>query len=525
MMDGCSKAANAVIPTLGPKGRNVLMYQKANIRDAKYSDAPVENAPTMIINDGVTILKSILLPDPVENMGVELMREAASRTNDEAGDGTSTTVLLIQTILQKGYLNLAVGAHPLLLRKGLHAACDLAVSELTRMAKPIQTEKDISMVASLSCQDTQIGEMIGKALHTVGPEGIIQIDDSGRSESSMDILEGIVFEKGFLSPFMATDELQSVAELHHPYILITDTKFENSRDLIPILIQVAETGRGCLIICDGIEGDALGLIRKNRQEGDMDIVGVTAPLYGEGRQWRMEDMAIQTGGTFITKEMGMDVRKCTLEMLGTAEYVKVTKQQTVITGAGGDPAAVEDRIRELRYLVDHTEYEFNRERYQERLAKFVSGVAKIDIGGTTEAEIKELRFRAEDAVVAAKVALESGIVPGGGNAYLGVLPALRNLSETQEGDIKTGMQILMYALEMPARQILRNAGLDDSEIIGTLKKYKPSMGYNIFTGEYSDLYEAGIIDPLKVSVTALESAVSAASTILTTEAGVAAPAS
>ncbi|MCC8150699.1 MAG: chaperonin GroEL [Lachnospiraceae bacterium] len=525
MIDGCAKAAKAVKATMGPVGRNVLMYQKANLHDAKYSDAPRKDTPAMVINDGLTILKSILLPDPAEEMGVELMRDAAEKTNDAAGDGTSTTVLLVQTILQEGYRHLAAGAHPLLLRRGLHAACDLAVSELEHMAKPISTEADISMVATVSCQDRNIGQMIGKALQTIGTEGVIQIDDSGRPTSTIEILEGIVFDRGFFSPLMATDEAQMAAELYNPYILITDTQFENSQDLVPILIQIAETGRGCLIICNGLEGDAMGLILKNKVEGDMDIVCVPAPLYGEGRQWRMEDMAIQTGGTFITKEMGMDVRKCTLEMLGTAEYVKVTKHQTVITGAGGDPAAVEDRIRELRYLVDHTEYEFNRERYQERLAKFVSGVAKIDIGGTTEAEIKELRFRAEDAVIAAQSALESGIVPGGGNAYLGVLPALRDLSETQEGDIKTGIQILMYALEMPARQILRNAGLDDGEIIGTLKRNAPSTGYNIFTDEYSDLYEAGIIDPLKVSVTALESAVSAASTILTTEAGVAAPAS
>ncbi|MCD8045824.1 MAG: chaperonin GroEL [Clostridiales bacterium] len=519
MIDGCAKAAEAVKATMGPVGRNVLMYQKANLRDAKYSDAPGKDTPTMVINDGVTILKSILLPDPAENMGVELMRNAAEKTNDAAGDGTSTTVLLVQTILQEGYRHLAAGAHPLLLRKGLHAACDLAVSELEHMAKPVSSGNDISMVATVSCQDEKVGQMIGKALQTIGLEGVIQIDDSGRPTTTMEILEGIVFDRGFFSPLMATDEMQTMAELHNPYILITDTKFENSQDLIPILIQIAETGRGCLIICDSLEGDAMGLILKNKMEGDMDIVCVPALLYGEGRQWRMEDMAVQTGASYISKDFGIDIRKATLEMLGTAEYVKVTRHQTVITGAGGDPAAVENRVRELRYLVNHTEYDFNRERYQERLAKFVSGVAKIDIGGTTEAEIRELRFRAEDAVVAVRAALESGIVPGGGSAYLGVLPALQKLAERRERDVKTGIQVLMRALEMPARQILRNAGLDDGEMLGSLKKSAPAVGYNVADGQYTDMYAAGIIDPLKVSKTALQSAVSAASTILTAEAG------
>ena len=519
LVSGMDKVADAVKVTLGPKGRNVIMYQKASLRDTEYSDRAQKGAHALVTNDGVTIAKAIVLPNPAENMGAELIKEAAIKTNDTAGDGTTTATVLAQAILKEGVRNLAAGAHPMALRKGITGAAEAAIEQLIATAKSVDSQDALSCIAAISCQDTSLGEMIGEAIYRVGLEGVVQVEDSGKAETTLDVMEGIVFERGFLSPLMATDEHQTFAELHNPYILLYDGKIENPQDLIPILIQVAETDRSCLILSDGVEGEAMGLILRNKLEGDLDIVCVTAPLYGEGREWRLDDMAVQTGGTFISKKMGLTLQEATLDMLGTAAYVKVTKNQTVITGPGGDPEAVEARVKELKYMAAHTDYEFNRKRYEERLAKFVSGVAKIDVGGRTEPELWERKMRAEDAVNAARAAYEEGIVAGGGIAFLNILPAVRDYADTLEGDEKTGAQILLRALEAPARQIAENADLDGSAVVGRLKEEGVDMGYDAERGVYINLVEAGIIDPVKVSRMALSAAVSVCGTMLTGEAG------
>lgn len=520
MLAGIDKLANTVKVTIGPKGRNVAMYQKANVRDADYSDRAQAGAHVLITNDGVTIAKSVALADPVEDMGAQLMKEAAVKTNDGAGDGTTTAIVLAQCILHEAFRNIAAGADPLALRRGIQRAAEVALGELSATARPIATREEIARVATISCQDKALGDMIGEALDAVGLEGVVTVDDSQRLETTLDIMQGIVFERGFISPVMATNELKTEAELHDPYILLCDTKFTDPQDLIPALICAAEDERSILIVSEGVEGEALGLIHTNKTQGDMDIVCVDAPLYGEGRRWRMEDLAVQTGGTYVTKELGLDIRQVTREMLGTAKHVKVTKQRTVIMDGGGDPAAVENKIKELKYLVENTDYEFNQERYRERLAKFVSGVAKIDVGGRTEPEIWEKKMRAEDAVNAARVAYEEGVVAGGGIALLNTVPKLRELAAAMEGDEKTGVMVMIQAVKAPVRQISVNAGLEGGAVVERLLQEAPGIGYDADQDKYIDMFEAGVIDPVKVTRLALECAVSVAATLLTTEAGV-----
>ncbi|MDO4545656.1 MAG: molecular chaperone GroEL [Bacillota bacterium] len=517
-MAGIDKISDAVKVTFGPKGRNVIMYQKANIRDADYSDRAQKGAHALVTNDGVTIAKSIVLPDEAENMGAQLLKEAASRTNEAAGDGTTATIVLAQAILKEGYKNVAAGAHPLLLRNGIKKASALVTEELKKMAKPITTKEEISRVAMVSCQDKALGDMIGEALDSVGLEGVLTIDETGKRETTLDIMEGITFERGFISSQMATDKEQTVAELYDPYILLCDKKFQNPQDLIPALIIAAEDGRDCLVISDGIEGEAMGLIMQNKREGEMNVVGVLAPLYGEGRRWRLEDMAVQTGGVFITEELGMDIRDIKAEMMGTAEYVKVTANRTIITGAGGDPKKIEKRVKELRHLIENTDYDFNRERHEERLAKFVSGIARLDIGGKTEPEIWERKMRAEDAVHAARAAYEEGVVPGGGVALLDTIPKLKAFTETLEGDEKIGAETLLKTLEAPVRQIAINAGADESAVVGNLIAKQQGTGYDAATDSYVPMLETGIADPVKVIRMSLEAAVSVAATLLTGEA-------
>ena len=518
MMGGINKLADAVKVTLGPLGRNVALHQKANVRGADYSDAPAAGAHVLITNDGVTIAKSIVLADPAENLGVQLLREAAVKTNDVVGDGTTTAIVLAQDILQGAFRNIAAGAESMAVRRGLQKAGERAAKALLDAAQPIATEEEIAHVASISCEDEELGAMIAQAIYRVGREGVINIDDSKKTETTLDIQEGIVFEKGFISPVMATDGAQTEAVLRDPYILICDTNFTNPQDILPFLILAAEDERDALVICDGAEGSVLGLIARNKTEGDMNIVCVQAPLYGEGRRWRMEDLAVQTGGAFITKELGMDIRNVTRDMVGTAAYVRVTKNQTIITGGGGDPAAVESRIAELRHIIETTDYEFNRERYRERLAKFVSGVAKIDVGGRTEPEIWEKKMRVEDAVNASRAACEEGVVPGGGIALLDLAPMLFDFADTLSGDEKTGARILAEAVQIPARQILDNAGRDGKSLTASLRG-KRGQGIDVFTGRETDMLAAGVFDPVKVTRLALENAVSVASTVLTAEAG------
>ena len=520
MLAGIDKLADTVKVTLGPRGRNVAMHQKADRQGADYSDRAAAGSPILVTNDGVTIARSIVLADPVENMGAQLIKEVALKTNDGAGDGTTTAIVLAQSLLHEAFRNAAAGADLMALRRGIQSGTAAASAALADMARPVSTREDMARVAAISCADETLGDMIGEALDRVGPEGVVTVENGQRLETALNILEGIVFERGFVSPLMATDEMKTAAELDDPYILLCDKKFTDAQDLIPALMCAAEDDRPILIISDGVEGEALALIHTNKVEGDMDIVCVPAPLYGEGRRWRMEDMAVQTGGVYVTAELGQDVRKVTRDMLGTAKHVKVTRQQTVITGPGGDPAAIEKRVQELRWLVEHTDYEFDRQRHRERLAAFVSGVVRIDVGGRTEPEIWERKMRVEDAVNAARAAREEGVVPGGGIALLNAAPALDALAETLEGDERTGVMALRRAIEAPVRQIAVNAGLDGGAVAARLLREKPGTGYDADGDRYVDMMEAGVIDPVKVTRLALECAVSLTATLLAAEAGV-----
>lgn len=517
MLRGMNQLAEAVKPTLGPNGRNTVMYQKAQHQGAEYSDRALAGAKAMVINDGATIAKGIVLEDPVEDLGAQLLRQASQTTNDQAGDGTTTAVVLTQAILNRSLTVLASGAHPLLLNKGIQGGVRAAVDALADLAKSVETQEDLSGVAAISCKDPAIGAVVGQALHAVGPEGIVEVEDSGRRETSLEIQEGIVFERGFLSPMMCSNQEQTEALLEDPLILLYDGKFTTAQALLPVMILAAEADRSLLLICEGLEDDAMGLLLQNKLQGDMQVVAVMPPLYGDGRKWRMEDLAVQTGARLVSKDFGLEVQDVTADWLGSAQRVRVTKTQTVITGPGGDPAAIDQRIRELRYLARHTDYDFNRKRYQERLAKFVSGVAKIQVGGLTELEITERKFRVEDAVAAARAAWEEGVVPGGGTALLRAAPAVRAWAQSREGDEKTGALILAQALEAPVRQIAENSGLDGSVVIGRLSALPPEMGFDAENDEYVDMAAAGILDPTKVTRLALENAVSVASTLLTSQ--------
>ena len=521
MMSGIDKLADAVKATLGPKGRNATMHQKAGLRGADYSDTAMADAKVLVTNDGVTIARAFVLEDPVENMGVELMKSVAIKTNDTAGDGTTTATILAQAILQEGFKNVASGANPIQLQKGILKATDCAVEALHENAIEISTKEEISNVAAISCEDKELGALVGEALDRVGMEGVIKVDETGKYVTTLDIQEGIVFERGFISPYMCTDKNQTVCELKDAYILMTDKEVTSPQDLVPALMLAAEDGKSFLLICNGLEADALTLINNPLHELELDMCAIVAPNYGEGREWRMEDLAVQTGGTYVSDKFGLDIRKVTREQLGTAADIRITKMQTVITGAGGDPEAVEKRTQELRYLVEHTDYEFNKQRYEERLAKFVSGVAVIDVGGQTQTELWERKMRIEDAVNAARASLEEGIVAGGGIAYLDVLDTVSAFADTLDGDERTGAKVLLEALKAPTRQIALNAGLDGPAVLAHLAEQPKGTGYDVDTDTYVDMVKSGIIDPVKVSRLALESAASIASTLLTTEAGLA----
>ena len=519
MLSGVDQLANTVKGTLGPKGRNVTMHQKLNLRDADYSDRATKDSKVLVTNDGVTIARAFVLEDPVENMGVQFMKEVATKANTEAGDGTTTATVLAQAILHEGFKNVAAGANPVSIQRGVLKACEQAVSLLQKNAIPVSTRDEISRVAAVSCNNEEAGALVGEALDRVGLTGVVKVDDTHRLTTTLDVQEGIVFERGFLTPYMTTDEKQTVAEFKDAYILMSDITFSNPQDLIPALILAAEDSKPILIISDGVEGDALALIHQNKLEGDLQVCCITAPNYGEGREWRMQDLAVQTGGEYFNEKLGQDIRAVTREQLGTAEYIKVTHNQTVITGAGGDPEEVKKRVQELEYLVENTDYEFNLERYKERLAKFVSGVAVIDVGGTTQTEVWEKKMRIEDAVNAARAALEEGIVPGGGTALLDLVPSMTDFSSSLPGDERIGALALTHALKAPARQIAENTGLDGASILAHLLEMDRGTGYDVTTDEYVDMVAAGIIDPVKVTRMALESAASVSATLLTTEAG------
>lgn len=518
MLMGIDTIANAVKGTLGPKGRNAALYQKANIRGAQYADAPMPGAHVLITNDGVTVAQSMVLADPVEDAGVRLLKNAADKTNEIVGDGTTTTIVLTQVLLHQLHQSIAAGADPLALRRGMKKAEEVVVQDLQEMAVPIQKEEEIAAVAAISCQDEELGKIIARAYAKVGLEGVITLEDSGRPVTTMEIQEGIVFDRGYIDDRMCTDKEQRAAELQNPYILLCDTKFTEYQQLLPFLIMAAEDDRSCLIISEGVEGSALGLIHRNRQEGDMQIVCVNAPEYGEGRKWRMEDLALQTGGVYISSQFMLDVKDVTREMVGTARYVKVTKKQTMILDPAGDPEKISSRIKELRYLAQHTDYDFNRQRYRERLAKFVSGVAKIDVGGVTEPEIWERKMRMEDGIHTCRAAMEEGVVSGGGIALLNVTPKVQTLAEQLEDDERAGAMAVFHALKVPARQILENAGANGRYLTERLFNRDEGIGYDIDTWQEIHMLEAGIMDPVKVTRMAFENAVSVAGTLATAEA-------
>lgn len=520
MIQGVNALADAVRVTLGPRGRNVALPQKSNLRGADYGDEAAPDAPVLVTNDGVTIAKSVVLPDTLENMGAQLCKEVAIAANDEAGDGTTTAVVLAQAVLNEAFRSIAAGADPLALRRGIQAAAEEIVAALRAAALPVESQDDLAHVATISCQDERLGALIAEALFKTGEEGVVNVDDSRRFETELDYQEGIVFDRGMLSPHMATDVQRGIAELEDPYILLTDRTITNQQDLLPALICAAEDGRDCLVVCEGIEGEALALVLANRRQGDMGVVCVMAPEYGEGRRWRMEDLAVQTGATYVIGEAGMSLRDVTRAHLGGANRVVVTGKRTTIVGGRGDERAIADHVAMLRHYVEHTDYEFNRKRHEERLAKFVSGVATIRVGGVTEAEQWERKMRVEDAVNATRAAREEGIVAGGGMALYDAARAAAPKVEAMTGDELRGAHIALAACSAPARQIADNAGAEGAAILAKLAEQEPGVGYDAARGRFADMHAAGIVDPLRVTRSALEAAFSVAGTALLTEAGV-----
>ena len=501
---GVNKVANTVKVTLGPKGRNVVL-------DKKYG------AP-LITNDGVTIAKEIELEDRFENAGAQLVKEVASKTNDVAGDGTTTATLLAQAIIREGMRNLAAGANPIILRKGISLAVDKAVSEVLASAKKVDGSKDIAKVAAISAGDEYIGQLISEAMDKVTADGVITVEESKSMQTELDVVEGMQFDRGYISPYMATDMDKMEATLDDPYILITDKKITNIQDILPVLEPIAQSGGKLLIIAEDIEGDALATLILNKLRGTFTCIGIKAPGYGDRRKAMLEDIAILTAGEVITSDLGRELKDTTLEQLGRAHQVKITKDNTVIVDGYGDKEAIKARANQIRKQSEETTSEFDKEKLLERLAKLSGGVAVIKVGAATETEMKEKKLRIEDALAATKAAVEEGIVPGGGTAFINAIPAVTALLDETEGDIKTGVKIVLRALEEPVRQIAANAGLDGSVIAENIKKSEAGHGYDALNDKYVDMFEAGIVDPAKVTRSALQNAASVSSTLLTTEA-------
>ena len=503
---GVDKLADTVKITLGPKGRNVLL-------DKKFGSP-------LITNDGVTIAREIELEDAVENMGAQVVKEVASKTNDVAGDGTTTATLLAQSIIREGFKNVAAGANPMIIKKGIQGATEVAVENIKKIANPVETKEAIAQVAAVSAGDATIGELISDAMEQVGKDGVITVEESKSMGTVLEVVEGMQFDRGYLSAYMVTDTEKMEAVLENPYILLTSKKISNIQDLLPLLEQVVKTGRKLFIVCEDLEGEALATLVLNKLRGTFECVAVKAPGFGERRKAMMEDLAILTGGTVITEELGYDIKETTLDMLGTAATVKVDKDNTVIVGGGGDSKEIQDRIASLRTMAAQTSSEFDKEKTLERLAKLAGGVAVIKVGAATETELKERKLRIEDALNATKAAVEEGIVAGGGVALANTIPAIAAYVDTLSGDEKTGAQIIMRALEEPVRQIAENAGFEGSVVIAEVKNRDAGIGFNAATEEYVDMIEAGIVDPAKVTKSALMNAASASALLLTTEAGI-----
>lgn len=506
LMKGVDQLADTVKITLGPKGRNVLL-------DKKYG-SPV------ITNDGVTIAKEIELEDPVENMGAQLVKEVATKTNDVAGDGTTTATLLAQIMIREGFKNVAAGANPMILKKGIMGAVDVACDEIAKISKPVEDRGAIAQVASVSAADEEIGGLIAEAMEKVGKDGVITVEESKLMGTTLDVVEGMQFDRGYLSAYMVSDTDKMEATLENPYILLTDKKITNIKELLPLLEQVVQKGRKLLIIAEDIEGEALATLVVNKIRGTFDCVAVKAPGYGERRKAIMRDIAVLTGGQVISEEAGDILKDATLDVLGSAATVKVDRGNTVIVDGGGDKDAIESRIETIRTQMETADSEFDKSKYQERLAKLCGGVAVIKVGAATETELAEKKLRIEDALNATQAAVEEGIVSGGGVALANIIPAVSKYVEGLEGDEKTGAAIIERTLEEPVRQIAENAGFEGSVVVSKVKGSKPGVGFNAATEEYSDMISSGIVDPAMVTRSALQNAASASGMLLTTEAGV-----
>ncbi|MDD6658099.1 MAG: chaperonin GroEL [Lachnospiraceae bacterium] len=504
---GVNQLADTVSVTLGPKGRNVVLD--------KSFGAP------LITNDGVTIAKEIELEDSFENMGAQLVKEVATKTNDVAGDGTTTATVLAQAMINAGMKNLAAGANPIILRKGMKKATAKAVEAIAGMSQPVNGKEHIAKVAAISAADEEVGNLVADAMEKVSGDGVITIEESKTMQTELDLVEGMQFDRGYISAYMASDMEKMEAVLDNPYILITDKKISNIQEILPILEQIVQCGAKLLIIAEDVEGEALTTLIVNKLRGTFNVVAVKAPGYGDRRKAMLEDIAILTGGQVISSELGMDLKEATMDMLGRAKSVKVQKENTVIVDGEGESADIQARIANIKQQIDETTSDFDREKLQERLAKLAGGVAVIRVGAATETEMKEAKLRMEDALAATRAAVEEGIIAGGGSAYIHASKEVAKLADTLEGDEKTGAQIILKALEAPLFHIASNAGLEGSVIINKVRESEVGIGFDALKEEYTDMVAAGILDPAKVTRSALQNATSVASTLLTTESVVA----
>ena len=505
LLAGVDKLADTVKITLGPKGRNVLIERSFG--------------SPLITNDGVSIAREIELEDQVENMGAQLVKEVATKTNDVAGDGTTTATLLAQSIIREGFKNVTAGANPMILKKGISEAVDAAVEYLKGEAKQVDDKASIAQVASVSANDTEIGELIAEAMEKVGKDGVITVEESKTLGTTLDIVEGMQFDRGYLSPYMANNEKME-AVMSKPYILLTDKKISSIQEIIPLLETIMKAGSSLLIVAEDVDGEALATLILNKLRGTLDVVAVKAPGFGDRRKAMMEDIAVLTGGVVISEELGYELKEATIDMLGQAETVKVNKDNTVIVNGAGETAELQARIGQIKAELEESTSDFDKEKLQERLAKLAGGVAVINAGAASETELKEKKLRLEDALNATKAAVEEGIVAGGGVSLIRAIEAVQKYAEKLDGDMKTGARIVERALEEPVRQIAANAGFDGSVVVAAVKDAKGDVGFNAANEEYEDMIKAGIVDPVKVTRSALQNAGSVAGMLLTTEAGI-----
>lgn len=500
---GVKALADTVTITLGPKGRNVVL-------DKKFGSP-------QITNDGVTIAREIELEDPFENMGAQLVKEVATKTNDIAGDGTTTATLLAQAIIRSGLKNVAAGANPMIMKRGIEKAVEVALKELEEMSKPVETKEDISQVAAISASDEAIGELIAEAMEKVGKDGVITVEESKGFTTDLKVVEGMQFDRGYISPYMVTDTEKMEAVLEDPYILLTDRKVSNIHDLLPLLEKIVQQGKQLLLIAEDVEGEALATLVVNKLRGTFTCVAVKAPGFGDRRKAMLEDIAILTGGKVVSEDLGIDMKNVELDMLGRARQVRISKEETVIVDGSGESEDIKKRINQIRVQIEDTTSDFDREKLQERLAKLSGGVAVIEVGAATETEMKEKKLRIEDALSATRAAVEEGIVPGGGIAYLSVSSAFGKLEEELVGDELTGMMVVKRALEEPVRVIAGNAGAEGSVVAEKIKSMEKGMGFNAVTGEFENMMKSGIVDPAKVARSAIQNSASISALFLTTE--------